>query len=123
MRLIKQISPNIDHSKAFDSILLQGDGAIILDCIKRGEDDGDVSRGELPKRQGRSVILRVYDSLGGTAKGYIRWNNDGYLRVSKVYITNVLEDDLSEIPICKEGHNFSFTLRPFEVKTFRLQLV
>lgn len=122
MRLIKQISSNKDDSKAFDSIVLQGDSSIILDCIKRGEDDEDVSRGGLPKRKGRSVMLRVYDSLGGTCRGCIRWNKD-YLPVSKVYHTNTLEDDLTEIILTKEGHEFDFTLRPFEVKTFRLQLL
>ncbi|KAL8951959.1 MAG: hypothetical protein Q9222_002082, partial [Ikaeria aurantiellina] len=53
------------------AIQLTGSPALILDNIKRGEDDEDVSRGDLPTRKGKSVILRVYESLGGKAKGVI----------------------------------------------------
>ena len=92
------------------------DKALILDTVKRGEDDEDVSRGELPVKTGRSVILRVYDSLGGRARGTLAttWN------VKKVHKTNLLEDEEDEIPI-KDG-KFNIELRPFEVATFKLTL-
>src|SRR5450432_1058932 len=97
-------------------IKLTGNPSLILDTIKRGEDDEDVSRGELAKRKGRSIILRIYDSLGGTSKGTIETSLD----VKKVWKTNVLEDDLEEVAI--EKGMVEITLRPFEVATYRLQL-
>ncbi|KAF7937758.1 uncharacterized protein EAE97_007554 [Botrytis byssoidea] len=105
------------QTNAFDSpIKLTGDPSLILDTVKRGEDDEDVSRGELAKRKGQSVILRIYDSLGGTSRGTIETTLD----VKRVWKTNVLEDDEEELKI-KEG-KVAVTLKPFEVGTFRLQL-
>lgn len=99
---------------------LDGQSSLILDTIKRGEDDEDVSRGELKKRKGKSVILRIYESLGGRGTGTIVSSID----VKKAWKTNVLEDDEEELEIKKgEGHSeINITLRPFEVATYRLQL-
>ena len=117
MRLV-QGSSKVDKSSLSRElpVKLTGSPSLILDTIKRGEDDEDVSRGELPKRKGRSIILRIYDSLGGTSKGRIETK----LNVKKVWKTNVLEDDLEEVKI-KDG-KVDITLRPFELATFRLQL-
>jgi alpha-mannosidase len=95
---------------------LTGSPSLVLDTIKRGEDDEDVSRGELPVRKGKSVILRVYDSLGGTSHGTIEttWP------VKKVWKCNTLEDDEEEYDI-NDG-KVAIVLRAFEVATFRLQL-
>ncbi|KAK0618135.1 glycoside hydrolase family 38 protein [Bombardia bombarda] len=92
------------------------DPALILDTVKRGEDDEDVSRGELPKKKGKSVVLRMYDSLGGRARGTVATTWD----VKKVSKVNLLEDELEEVVI--EDGKFSVDLRPFEVATFKLQL-
>jgi len=107
-----------DSSSLFNAISLHGSPALILDCIKRGEDDEDVSRGELPKRKGRSIILRIYDSLGGTSRGTIKVNK--MVEVKRVWKTNALEDDETELSI-KHGE-VHIELRPFEVATYRLQL-
>lgn len=117
MRLV-QGSSKVDKSSLSRElpVKLTGNPSLILDTVKRGEDDEDVSRGELPKRKGRSIILRIYDSLGGTSKGRIETKLD----VKKVWKTNVLEDDLEELKI-KDG-KVDITLRPFELATFRLQL-
>ncbi|KAI0383823.1 glycoside hydrolase family 38 protein [Hypomontagnella monticulosa] len=99
-------------------IKLTGDDSIILDCVKRGEDDEDVSvETTLPRRKGQSVIMRVFDSLGGrsTATVSTAWN------VKRVFQTNALEDDGDEVKINKDG-SFQISLRPFEVATYRLQL-
>ncbi|KAI1143438.1 glycoside hydrolase family 38 protein [Hypoxylon sp. FL0543] len=99
-------------------IRLTGDDSLILDCVKRGEDDEDVSRDTtIPPRRGRSVIIRIYDSLGGRSTGTVKTDWD----VKKVFKTNVLEDDLEEIKLNKDG-TFSVTLKAFEVATYRLQL-
>ncbi|KAI8208184.1 Alpha-mannosidase [Colletotrichum sp. SAR 10_86] len=97
-------------------VTLTGDGSLVLDTVKRGEDDEDVTRGDLPKRKGRNVILRVYDSLGGQSKGTIETTWD----VKRVYKCNLLEDDLEEIKI--DDGKFNITLRPFEIASYRLEL-
>lgn len=107
-----------DSASLLNAISLHGSPALILDCVKRGEDDEDVSRGELPKRKGRSIILRIYDSLGGTSRGTVKVNT--MLDVKKVWRTNALEDDETELSI-KHGE-VHIELRPFEVATYRLQL-
>lgn len=113
---MKLITGPEDKRAVFESITLDGSPSLILDCIKRGEDDEDVSRGELPTRKGRSVILRIYDSLGGTSRGTIRTKLD----VQKVWKTNVLEDD--EVELSLKNGAVDIELRPFEVATYRLQL-
>ena len=103
-------------SSLLSAITLQGDPSLILDTIKRGEDDEDVSRGELPKRKGRSVIVRIYESLGGKSRGTVKVG----LKVKKVWKTSILEDDEAEVEI--KGGEVRVELRPFEVATYRLQL-
>jgi alpha-mannosidase len=97
-------------------VKLIGDESLVLDTVKRGEDDEDVSRGELPKRKGQSVVLRVYDSLGSRSTGTIETTWD----VKRVFKTNILEDNLEEIEIT-DG-KFPIVLRPFEVATYRMEL-
>lgn len=75
-----------------------------------------MSRGELPKRKGRSIIVRIYESLGGRARGTLKCT----LGAEKVWKCNILEDDGEEQTI-KKGE-IALELRPFEVQTFRLQL-
>jgi alpha-mannosidase len=102
--------------------------ALVLETVKRGEDDEDLSTGDLPARKGRSVVLRMYDSLGGRARGTVAttW---AVRRVCKV---NLLEDELEEVVFVRdeaggggggEGGRFEVDLRPFEVASFRLELV
>ena len=91
--------------------------SLILDTIKRGHDDEDISRRQgLRINDGQSVILRVYEALGGASRGTVHT----VFNVKKVTKTNILEDDLEEIPT-KDG-SFQIKLRPFEVATFKLQL-
>lgn len=107
---------NSPYPSLLNSISLTGSPSLILDTVKRGEDDEDVSRGEFAKREGKSVILRVYDSLGGKNRGTIKTT----LPVKRAWKTNVLEDDLDEVKV--EKGEIKIELRPFEVATFRLQL-
>ena len=120
MKLYSSISgTKPEASKLLSAIGIQGSNSIILDCFKRGEDDEDVSRGQLPKRKGRSIILRVYESLGGTSRGELHIN-DSLIKVQKVLKTNILEDDETELTI--RNGVVDIELRPFEVATYRLQL-
>ncbi|KAL2270134.1 hypothetical protein VTJ83DRAFT_2318 [Remersonia thermophila] len=90
--------------------------ALVLDTVKRGEDDADVSTGDLPARKGRTVVLRIYDSLGGRARGTVETTWD----VRAVAKANLLEDELEEVVL--EGGKFKVDLRPFEVATYVLHL-
>lgn len=97
-------------------VSLVGDDNLVLDWVKRGEDDEDVSLDNLPKRKGKSIIVRVYDAVGGMGRGTIQTA----FAVEKVSKTNILEDDLEEIPV--QDGSFEVTLAPFEVATYRLTL-
>lgn len=110
--LLKSVSPILS------SINLRGSPSLILDAIKRGEDDEDVSRGELPQREGRSVIVRIYESLGGKSRGVLGCT----LGVKKCFRTNLLEDDEEQLGWDAKGEKIEIELRPFEVATFRFQL-
>jgi alpha-mannosidase len=119
---IHSSSPSLSTTeiRLLKSIQLTGAKSLILDTIKRGEDDEDVSRGEFSKRKGKSVILRIYESLGGKSRGTVVTT----LPVKKVYKTNVLEDDGEELECWgKDGQcKIDIEVRAFEVITLRLQL-
>ncbi|KAL9623961.1 MAG: hypothetical protein Q9160_001714 [Pyrenula sp. 1 TL-2023] len=127
-----------ENEKLFRSIALSSDSnpSLILDTIKRGEDDEDVrhssSQSDFPTdaglkvRKGKSIILRIYESVGGKARGSIATT----LPVKKVTRCNLLEDDGEELtmradPKAKGGERTKYVgveVRPFEVVTVRLQL-
>ena len=118
LTLLERPSSSVIESgnSLLNSITLHSSPALILSVIKRGEDDEDVSRGELPARKGRSIVVRVYESLGGKARGVLRCT----LGVQKCWKTNLLEDDEEEIT-WRDGEA-ELDLRAFEVATYRLQL-
>lgn len=120
MTLVSVASPLTFKKDLFTSIAVSGSSSLVLDCVKRGEDDEDVSRGELPKRKGRSVILRIYESMGGKSRGTIETT----LSVKSICKCNVLEDDGEECELYSSGSGgkCDIELRPFEVATYRLQL-
>lgn len=119
--LIVQNRSGTEAEDLFKSIRLTGSPNLILDTVKRGEDDEDVSRGELERRRGKSIILRIYDAMGGKNRGTI----DVKLPIKKAYKCNLLEDNLEELKMEKgsEGSTtMDIELRTFEVATYRLQL-
>ena len=100
------------------------DPSLIVDTIKRAEDDEDVSvvddhhhHQRLNAKKGRHIILRIYDSLGGCARGTLHF---GTFAVSRVWKCNLLEDELEELKTGKES--FNVELRAFEVATYKLLL-
>jgi alpha-mannosidase len=117
MKTVSAPAEEVKTMLSTQPVKLTGDSSLILDCVKRGEDDDDVSQGLLPKRAGKSVILRIYDSLGGRSRATVSTVWD----VKKVWKTNILEDDGEEISLHKDG-SFPISLRAFEVATYRLQL-
>ncbi|KAK5124181.1 hypothetical protein LTR85_001884 [Meristemomyces frigidus] len=91
--------------------------SLVVDTIKRGEDDEDVSNGDMPAKKGRHVIVRVYDSLGGLSRGTVTL---GPIKVKKAWKCNLLEDEQEEVKIGKEG--LEIELRTFEVASYKLLL-
>ncbi|KAK4948234.1 Glycoside hydrolase, 38 vacuolar alpha mannosidase [Elasticomyces elasticus] len=120
--VVEPAGPNVLAANAlFKSLAIHGAPSLILDVIKRGEDDADVSYDGVPTRPGKSVILRVYESLGGKARGSIETT----LPVKKAFKCNILEDDEHpglDIKTADGRSSIKIELRAFEVATFRLQL-
>ncbi|KAJ6064358.1 hypothetical protein N7499_013038 [Penicillium canescens] len=103
-------------STSLDDIDLIGNKSLILDAVKRGEDDEDVSLGDFESRKGQSIMIRIFESLGGSASGIIKTT----LPVTNAWKCNILEDD-EELLEIRDG-KVNIALRAFEVATFRLQL-
>ncbi|PGH05440.1 alpha-mannosidase [Blastomyces parvus] len=118
--LVVQPASGKESSYLFDAFALKGSPSLILDTVKRGEDDEDVSRGDFKIRPGRSIILRIYESLGGKSRGSIVTK----LPVKMVWKCNVLEDDLEQVAVVQKAGvaEVDIELRAFEVATYRLQL-
>jgi alpha-mannosidase len=58
-------------SEVMESIQISGTPNVILDTVKRGEDDHDVTSAPIRKRHSRNVILRLYEAYGGKGKATI----------------------------------------------------
>jgi alpha-mannosidase len=118
--VIEKISSHAVNHVDVAGVSIQGAPSVILDAVKRGEDDEDVSTGGIPARSGKSVIIRVYESLGGKASGAIK----STFPVKRVWKCNVLEDDEEELKSeqISDGAQVFIELRAFEIATFRLQL-
>ncbi|KAK6523441.1 Glycoside hydrolase, 38 vacuolar alpha mannosidase [Arthrobotrys megalospora] len=110
-----------DPSKqaSLDGVWLTGAKGVILDHVKRGEDDEEFEN-TIVKRKGRSVVVRLFDSLGGKSKVQInsKWE------VKKVTKCNVLEDDEEEVEVTSSDGVWTAEVwvRAFEVGTYRLWL-
>ncbi len=74
-------------------------GSAVLEYIKPAED-------------GRGAILRLYESMGGTACGTLRLPED-----KRIFLSSM--DETEESFLCR-GHEAPLRLRPFEIKTLRV---
>ncbi|KAF9872038.1 alpha-mannosidase [Colletotrichum karsti] len=113
---LKLVSMDPDSPLRDFPITLVGHKNLVLDHVKRGEDDEDVSLGDLPARSGRSVIIRVYESLGGRGRATVRTKWD----LKRVYKANLLEDDGEDVSVAES--KFEIDLGPFQLQTYRLVL-
>lgn len=112
------------HPSILNSFHIHGAPNLVLETIKRGEDDEDVSRGELPIKKGKSVIVRIFDALGGKSKAVLTW---GDLEVKRAVQVNALEDEVKDMAaemVEVEGgkKGVKLEIRAFEVATFKLVL-
>ena len=125
LRVVGRKASALADASILHAFQIHGAPNLVLDAIKRGEDDEDVSRGELPVKKGQSVILRVYDALGGKSKAVITW---GDLNVKRAVKVNALEDEIEgkegEVVITeKDGKKGAkIEVRAFEVATYKLVL-
>ena len=118
MRVHKHAEPaSIENLMSAFKLTSDSSPSLIVDTVKRGEDDEDVSNGDMPPKKGRHVILRVYDSLGGLSRGTITM---GPVKVKKAWKCNLLEDELEELKLSEEG--LDIELRAFEVASYKLLL-
>lgn len=99
-------------------VTLRHGRGLVLDTVKRAEDDEDVTGGDFPTRKGKSVVCRVYDALGGKNRAILETN--GYGKVKRAWKCDILEDDLEELLVRDGG--VEIELQRFEVASYRLLL-
>ena len=119
--VLRSSSNRGNPTQPFQAVSVKGAPSLVLDAIKRGEDDEDISRDNLPKRPGTSIILRIYESLGGKSRGRIC----SHFPVREAWKCNVLEDNETQLTLRREADGevcADVELRAYEVATYRLQL-
>jgi alpha-mannosidase len=57
--------------EVMESIQFSGTPNVVLETVKRGEDDDDVTLTPIKKRDCRNLILRIYEAYGGKGKANI----------------------------------------------------
>ena len=77
---------------------------VILETIKRAED-------------GDGVIVRLYEVENKTTDVTVKTA----LNITEVVETNLMEEKVEEGAVSVNGNEFSFRIKPFEIKTFRIR--
>ncbi|KAG6826715.1 hypothetical protein H0H92_014762 [Tricholoma furcatifolium] len=99
---------------------IEGARNVFLETVKRGDDD------DFSTKPGKTtVVLRIYEAFGGHAQARLRIGS--HLNVAKASITNLLEDDGTELNVLHDDSNgasnfLRLDFRGFEVKTVKLVL-
>lgn len=101
---------------------------LVLDTIKRGEDDEDLLYdGSLfPAKNEKSIIIRIYEACGSRGLGRVCIGKE--LTVARIRKCNLLEDEDSDDDVVvaeegeKTGAKFAVDLRAWEVATYRIVL-
>lgn len=85
---------------------------VILETIKRGEDDKD--------GKATTIILRLFEQYGGHANAVLKIASS--LSVQKAELVNILEDNLKDLEVSnsKDGAQIKLPFRGYEIKTVRL---
>lgn len=71
-----------------ETIQFSGSPNVVLETVKRGEDDNDVTSAPIKKRKSRNVILRIYEAYGGkgTAKISTSTPELAYLLTADIFL-------------------------------------
>ncbi|KAJ2300220.1 Glycoside hydrolase, 38 vacuolar alpha mannosidase [Coemansia sp. RSA 353] len=87
---------------------LSGDSSVVLDTVKAAEDNSS------------QVVVRMYEAYGGHARVKLSTK----LRVTRVQLTNILEEHVEDAKLVVLGSKRSVDLafKPFEVKTVKFQV-
>ncbi|PSR71657.1 hypothetical protein PHLCEN_2v12510 [Hermanssonia centrifuga] len=114
VRSIPQENVQYPLLQARAPFVVEGAPNIILETVKRGEDDDH-------KSGPTTVVLRLYEAFGGHVKANLRVAS--HIPVSKACITNLLEDETKQLRLFS-GHEDTTSLKldfhGFEVKTVKL---
>ncbi|MCL2362136.1 MAG: alpha-mannosidase [Defluviitaleaceae bacterium] len=81
---------------------------VIVDTVKKAED-------------GKALVLRVYESNNRALNDAVI-QLDSCVRFTDVVETNLVEEPLEEQNIKVDGQSIIFDIKPFEIKTFKLNL-
>jgi alpha-mannosidase len=77
----------------------------------------DVVTSALKPGANGKVVIRVYEAAGQSHKGvHAYWRTP----ISDVHEANLIED--SGAPLSAEHDSFTFDLKPYEIRTFKLKL-
>lgn len=90
-------------SESLSQMISIDNSSVIIDTVKISED-------------GKSVIIRCYEAYGNLTKCTIRF---GFSAVD-CFETDLLENNIQMIAL--EGSQIQFEIKPFEIKTFRVNL-
>ena len=116
MRLL-HVADLDSFNRQMSIVTVEGPRNILLSNMKRGEDDAELDgHYRIRDRPGKSIILRIYETLGGSGRARIKTK----LNVQKAFKTNLLEDDVEELVI--EEDSIAVSCKPFEIVTVRLQM-
>ncbi len=74
---------------------------VIIDTVKRAED-------------GSGIVLRLYESSGSKTEAALEFS----FPAEGVWECNLMEEEERRMPLC--GNRLAFSIRPFEIKTFKL---
>ncbi|SCW01929.1 LAFE_0E10374g1_1 [Lachancea fermentati] len=109
-----------------DIIKCEGDANVILANMKRGEDDSELaSLYSMKVKDEKSIVLRVYEALGGEARAKLITS----LPIKRALKMNGLElDTIEKLEIkseiltkdSKKTSEIPINLKPFEIATYKL---
>lgn len=100
---------------ALSAIELDGDDSVILDAVKRGEDDKEFGTYK-PNGAKKTVVFRLYEAVGGLGRATVKTK----FPFKSAYMANILEDKIHDLPVA--DNQVQVTLRAFEVLTLILVL-
>lgn len=124
MYTVRAVPQNAQHSSIVSRspFWLEGSPNVILETIKRGENDDFES-----KSANKTVILRLYEAYGG--HGRVQLRTSPFVRVEEVYLTNLLEDHKASLDVKADASadaastsrfRLDLDFRGFEVKTVKM---
>ncbi|PWN91943.1 putative AMS1-alpha-mannosidase [Acaromyces ingoldii] len=91
-------------------------GSVILDTVKRGEEDFEYHGKKASGR--KTVVCRLYESLGNHAKAVLSCSS---LNIKQAKLCNLLEDEVDD-NVDVKGGKIILDLRPFQIVTVKLVL-